>query len=335
MVSAIICHHRGTLLYRALETLLESKGIDLEIIVATSLDLKDRIIQEFHVKHPEIKFMKIDGGPARKRNYAAQFAHGEYIAFFDDDVEVEPDCVFEMLKVLNDKSCSMVFGKLRNMEFRERFDEAGSFLTYTGFLWARAESGIDDEGQFDEEEPILAGKSASCMIRRLKFNEINGFDISFEILGEETDLAWRVWLSGGEVYWAPKSVAYHAFNTKFKPKDFYTNERIYFNGCRNYLTMLLKNLGNWNLWIVPFHTLAWCVAAFGMILTGKPKSSWNILRGLAYVYSHLDKIWKLRLQIQQNRVISEYQLFQIVLRQPSVSFYILRMLRYWQTGLHG
>lgn len=326
MISVIICHHKGNLIQDALRTLSLSEGVEFEIIVATSV---------FGAQFPACRTIFLNGPPTYKRNKATLFAHGEYLAFFDDDVIVDKDCLREQFKLMWNSSVGMVFGKLKNMEFKDRFDEAGSFLTPTGFLWARAESGIIDKGQYEKVESILAGKSASCMIKRKVFHQVGGFDESFGILGEETDLAWRVWLKGYQVLWAPQSLAYHAFNTRFKPPDFYTNERVYFNGCRNYIVMLLKNLGKENLWIVPVHTLAWFLTAFGMFLRGKWSAGWNILRGIFYVLDNLKSIVRKRRWIQQTRVIRDKELFQIVLKKPGFSYYFKRLLRYVKTGLHG
>lgn len=334
-ITVIICHHKGDLLYEAVETLLESRHVKFDIIIATSLYLDNPIIDKFWTKHPEVRFIQIDGGPATKRNYASRYAQGELIAFFDDDVQVDRYALFEQARIFEDESIGMTFGKLKNYEFRDRFDEAGSYLTWSGFLWARAESGCIDQGQYEMLEPVLAGKSASCMIRKKLMKQLGGFDESFEILGEETDLAWRVWLSGSKVLYVPTSVTWHKFNTKYKPIDFYTHERIYFNGCRNYITMLLKNLGKEHFWILIPHTLVWFWAAFGMMLVGKWKAGWNIFRGLYYVALHSKDILQKRRYIQQSRVIQDNKLFSKILRAPSWKYYLHRFMRYLQVGLHG
>lgn len=230
----------------------------------------------------------------------------------------------------------MTYGKLLNMEHRNRFDEAGSFLTPTGFLWARAESGCLDRGQYENPEPVLAGKSASCMISKRVFWEVGGFDSSYEILGEETDLSWRVWLYGYSVWYAPQSITYHAFNTKFKPKDFYIPRRVYFNGCRNYLSMLITNLSYPKL-VFPLaaQMVVWLAAAFGMFITGKHEAAKYILLGLAYPFRHLTSIMHKRETVQRARKISDEKLLPIIMRRPGLRYYLKRFLRYIQVGLHG
>jgi len=325
-ISLILCHHKGDLVIKAISSLLRQKGVKVEIIVMTSEP--DRTFYG-------TKTVYMQGGPDRKRNESLKFCASNYIAFFDDDIEADPYCVYKMYKTLQRPGCAMVFGKLLNMEFRDMFDEAGSFLTPTGFLWSRGDR-VRDVGQFNKTIHVLAGKSASCMIHRSVFVAVGKFDTDYEILGEETDLAWRVWLQDYRVYFCPGSIAYHAFNTKFKPRDFYTSKRVYYNGCRNYLSMLYTNLGKGN-WQRPIatHLCAWTIAGLGMILTGKTEAGLYIFKGIAYFFRNIKRIHAKRVLIQKNRKIQDSRLFKYIMTNPPKAYYWKRLFRYIASGLHG
>ena len=332
-ISIILCHHMGNLIDKAVSSIFLSRNVNFEIIIATS-DLECE--KKYHKMTPEIRAFYCQGGPAYKRNLAFLYAQYPYVAFFDDDVEVCEYTLEEMLKVLKQDSVGMVFGKLLNMEFRNRFDEAGSYLTWTGFLWARSQSGDEDKGQFENVEPILAGKSASCMIDRKVFVDAGMFDASYEILGEETDLSWRVWLLGYKVLFVPKSITYHAFNTRFKPGNFYVPKRVYYNGCRNYISMLLTNLEARNLQItLMVQVSVWLAASMGMLITGKFEAGKYILQGLIYVATHLSSILSKRKRVQKSRKIGDRQLFPLIKKSPPAEYYIKRLLHYIKTGRHG
>ena len=117
-VSCVICHHKGNLVLDAIQSLKYQKYVVPEIIVVTSE--KDRTFYQ-------CKTLYLQGGPDKKRNSALRLCTSEYIAFFDDDIEADPECVSKMLRELKQDSVGMVFGKLRNFEHRDMFDEAGSF----------------------------------------------------------------------------------------------------------------------------------------------------------------------------------------------------------------
>src|SRR3990167_6817853 len=192
LVSVIVCHHKGNLIDGFVQSLAKQTLKNYELIVmsdcyspTTTLDGRLHIIPSSDM-------------PARKRNIGAKYAHGRYFAFFDDDVEIEPDCLENLLEQASSSkydsfTIGMSYGKLYKADEPTRFDEVGGFLTWTGFIWSRAGQNIVDEGQYDRPGPIFSGKYASCMLPKYIFDEVGGFDESFGILGEESDLAWRIW----------------------------------------------------------------------------------------------------------------------------------------------
>ncbi len=328
-ISVIVCHHTGKLIDGFINSIKKSEEVKFQIIVMTSdEDLAMRGIPDCLVFHHP-------GLPASKRNAGVRIAGSKYLAFFDDDVEVDSLCLYH-LKAGIQGDIAMTYGKLWNMEHKNRFDEAGSFITNTGFLWSRAGQNDIDTGQFNKEEYVLAGKSASCMVLKSVFKEVRGFDEDFGILGEETDLSWRIWLSGKRVLYVPCATGFHAFNTKYKPVEkHYTNQRVFFNGCRNYITMLIKNLGREHLWIIPIHTLIWFFAAIAFIITGKISQGWNILKGLWYVLVNLKSILQKRNYIQERRLINESHLWPLIHKSTPRGYYSQRFCRYITLGLHG
>lgn len=312
----------------AVKSIKQSLGVEIEVVVMTS--------EEEYVCPYADRTVFQEGGPAIKRNISLRYTIGDLIAFFDDDVVVDKYAIFEMAAVLKrDQSVGMVFGKLLRMDDAITFDEAGSFLTRVGFLWARGDN-IKDEGQFDKVEPILAGKSASCMIRRKVMVEAGLFDTSYGILGEESDLAWRVWIIGKKVMWVPKSITLHAFNTRFKPMDFYTKERVYYNGCKNYLHMLSTNLQLHNaLVIVPIHYLLWLICGIGMVFKGRFEEAFHIFHGLLNPFKYAWMIRNKRAKVKAIRKKSDKEIFKYCMRSPRLSYYGSRFFRYLKGGVHG
>lgn len=330
-VSIVVCHHVGDLLLDFLQSVTYSESVSYEVIIMTS---DEKLAREgisgcmtFHNT----------GLPAEKRNAGARVAIGKYLAFFDDDVTIDPLCLYHLKDGIKD-DIAMTYGKLWNMEHRNRFDEAGGYLTSTGFIWSRAGQNDIDNGQYNNDEYIFAGKSASCMVRKDVFKQVGGFDEDFGILGEETLLSWRIWLQGFKVLYTPQATGAHAFNCPtIKPvKKHYTNTRVFFNGVRNYHSMLLQCLEIKNLWkIIPLHSMIWIGAGCAMLITGKLKEGYNIFKGLMYVMRNWKNIMLKRRKVQDNRVRTDSELWPYIYRNAPRGYYKTRILRYITLGLHG
>lgn len=325
-ISVVICHHQGDLIYKAIESVKKSVYPKFEIIVVTS-----KPGMEFE----GCRTVLMPGEPAKKRNIGVRYAQYDYIAFFDDDVEIDKYCLGELFLICSINGVGMVFGKCYNFEKRGVLDEAGSFLSWNGFLYSRGDRQIDF-GQYNKVDYILAGKSANCMIRRQTFGRVGMFDEWMGILGEESDLSWRVWLYGYKVFFVPKAIAYHKFNTSLKPASFYNFKRVYYNGCRNYISMLFINLEAKNaLKILPIHISCWCIAGLGMLISGRFSEGLHIFKGIRDFVRSLPRLIRRRRRVQNDRVFSDADLSKSITLNPSVSYYIQRILRYWRSSVHG
>ena len=327
-VSVIVCHHTGNFVPAMIASVRKSICVEPEIIVVTS----DKSASF------DATTIYANTGPAEKRNIGAKFAKSDYLFFLDDDTELAPTFLNEMVTALKKPGVGMAYGKTLNMERRKMLDNAGSYLTWTGFLWAREESGqVEDKGQFDTPEYIFAGKGAAMALRRDTFEKVGGFDPVYEILAEETDISWKVWFIGEKVVWVPKAVLYHAFNTRFKKWSyFYTDKRVFQNGSHNYISML-SILLEWKNWfrIVPITFTVWFLAGIGMFFTKKPSAGFHILKGLFLVFTRWKNILERRKFAQSLRTKSDKELFKTIMRQPKLSFYWKRFFFYLINARHG
>lgn len=335
-VSVIVCHHVGRdLLNRCIQSYRNAYWSYpyTELIVVTS---------DPTLTNPLIdKLLFLEDGPAAKRNLGVEHATGEVIVFLDDDVEIKSDCLKAFVDFFADHpDAGMLFAKIYKMEEgrRDEFDDCGSWLTASGFLYARAGAGQRDRGQYETAVPILASKSATCAIRRSAFESSGGFDPTYYILGEETDLAWRVWLSGLTVWYVPTAISWHAFGCEsLKPKaDYYTIERTMTYGARNYLSLLWTHLGTARLVaILPAHVSAWIAALLGFSARGDGRRALAIMRGLWQALYRLPDLCRKRHHSQSRRRVSDRHLWPLISYQPPVSYYATRLWRYWTTQLHG
>lgn len=314
--SIIICHWKGRLIERCLKSL---ENINTQkIIISSDITL-----------HPTWKNIEIYypacNEPTYKRNWRERiFAKGKYLCFIDDDVEVEQNCIENMQEFLDTNfDVGMVYAMLYKMDNHNKIDTSGSFLTWCGFLY---ETYIDRINPI----PILSGKSALCMIRKDLFNKIGRFDEDFVIYGEETDLSWRVWLAGYKVMVLPSAIGYHAFETVLKPRSYYNQYYIHYHGCKNYITMLIKNLPTRKLYIVLINTSIWFIMGCALWFRSKQGAKW-IMQGIWYNIRNFKYIWRKRQTIYR----LDNTFYKDIIRNPSPFYYFSRFRDYLTHQLHG
>lgn len=313
-VSVIIAHHFGRLIDRCLFSLY---GKNVEIIVVSS---------DYSHNPKSVKLIHtMDNSPTFKRNEGAKLAKGKYICFFDDDIEVEENCIKDMKDYLEaHPECGMVYALLRKMDNHKVIDTSGSFLSWTGFL---NETYVDRQSPI----PILSAKSACCMVRKDVFNWLKGFDEDFVIYGEETDLSWRIWSAGYTVMLVPSAVAYHAFETPLKPRSYYNQYYIHYHGCKNYVTTLLKNLPSKKLYIALINASIWSIMGISMWLKGNRQAAKWIFQGLGYVRKNCGYIMFKRRQ----RVNLKEDFYKDITLNPPLKYYFIRFWEYLTHALHG
>ena len=123
MISIVICHHTGDLIYRCLESIRKSLLVKYEIIV---------MADEWREYGLDVKTISIKELPAQKRNFAINFCKYDYICFLDDDTELEPLTLYWLWNEC--QTIDMTYAKLLNMEDRTTLDHNGAYLGFGGFL---------------------------------------------------------------------------------------------------------------------------------------------------------------------------------------------------------
>jgi GT2 family glycosyltransferase len=282
---------------------------------------------------PKLKLIQNPGslGPAVGRNRGIAKAEGEYIAFLDNDTEVDSHWISELIKVLeSDPTIGLAQSKLLRTEPKDTFDCAGDYLTFLGFLTERAR-GAKDVGQFDYIADIFSAKSAASIIRKNVLDKIGGFDEDFYMYLEETDLSWRVWLAGLRVAFIPASIVYHAFNTPKKDfKRYYTKHIVRYYGCRNYISTLIKNLEFSNtIKILPLHLGCWVLLVVFFALKTKLMDSLYILKGIGWNLLNLGLLIKKHNYIRGHvRKVRDSEIFKKIMDHKRGGYYFGKAMAY-------
>jgi hypothetical protein len=145
---------------------------------------------------------------------------------------------------------------------------------------------------------------------------VGTLDPDFFIYLEETDLCWRMWLSGWEVGFAANARVLHRQGSTAStlPREF-----VQFHSFKNRICMLLKNLGPVRLgWMLPCH-LGLCLGlAAWFSVRGRADLGTAILRAIAWNAAHLPRTVRKRRAIQARRRVRDRELMPRIMRPTPV-----------------
>lgn len=231
LVSIIIINYNGRALlencfkslaqvnYSNFETILVDNNSDDDSIQYVKENFSDSII---------IKLEK-NYGFAYPNNVGAKNAKGKYLLFLNNDTEVKPDFLSELVNTMEeDQKIGICQSMLLNPN--GDVDSSGDFIDDIGISYSSKE-------KVENVREILSAKGASMMIRKSVFEKLGGFDEKFYISFEDVDLGWRSWILGYKVVIVPESIVYHIGGQTIKNM----NSVISFHGLKNHLSMKITN----------------------------------------------------------------------------------------------
>ena len=147
-------------------------------------------------------------GFSKAVNEGIYASRAPYVLLLNNDTEVEPDFVEEMLSAIKRHkkafSCSA-----RMIQFfdRDRLDDAGNYYNALGWAFARGKG--RDIHTYEKEEKIFAACAGAAIYRKKIFEKIGYFDEEHFAYLEDTDVGYRARIYGYENWYAPKAKVYH------------------------------------------------------------------------------------------------------------------------------
>jgi GT2 family glycosyltransferase len=274
-----------------------------EIVVVDncSTDGTPQRVQALQQQSPcTIKYhrMPANKGPAHSRNAGWMLAGSDFIVFIDSDVKLDPAWLSKTLAVIKkDAQLGIVGGKLVYASRPDHINSYGGAMGRLGLGWD-AHLGEETE-DLNEPESCLWVPTAAVLIRRRLLELLSGFDETFVLSYEDSDLGWRANLAGYKCLCIPSAIAYHRINEEPAP----LGRDLAYHSCKNRLRSMIKNCGPLRLCTdLPIYL----AIAIADVLVRPPR--WPKLKGLCWNLAYLPDTIRHRARAQRQRKITDSQI---------------------------
>ena len=210
-ISVIIPNWNGrSLLEDCLKSLIKQTFKDFEIILVDNGSTDDSIDYVAN-NFPEVKIIKLSKnmGFAKAINKGVKKTLADYVAFLNNDTEVDKDWLKNLISCANSHpEVVSVNSKLLNFYDRKKIDGVGILVNEVG--QARSIGWQEqDSGQFEKEQYIFGASGGAALFRRTDFIKVGMFDENYFMYCEEVDFAFRAQFLGYKSIYCPGAVVYH------------------------------------------------------------------------------------------------------------------------------
>jgi GT2 family glycosyltransferase len=219
----IVTYNSGRFIRRCLESVLEQKYSNLEVIVVdnASTDGTADILEQFE-ERCRVFYNDENIGFAAAQNQAIGLSNGEWVLTLNPDVLLLKNFIKELTDAGQvDPKTGSVCGKL--LTIRASFDlPEKQLVDSTGIYFTPMLRHLDrgsqevDNGHYLNHEYVFGATAAAALYRRQMIDDISiqneFFDPDFFVYREDADVAWRAQLMGWRCIYTPDARGYHVRN---------------------------------------------------------------------------------------------------------------------------
>src|ERR1700735_5322774 len=219
----IVTYNSGRFIKRCLESVLEQKYPNLEVIIIdnASTDGTVDILEQFG-DQCRIHYNDENIGFAAAQNQAINLSSGDWVLTLNPDVLLLKNFIQALIDAGQmDPKVGSVCGKL--LTIRATFDlPEKQLVDSTGIYFTPMLRHLDrgsqevDNGHYLNFEYVFGATAAAALYRRQMIDDISiadeFFDPDFFVYREDADVAWRAQLMGWRCIYTPHARGYHVRN---------------------------------------------------------------------------------------------------------------------------
>ena len=145
-------------------------------------------------------------------NQGIELAKCEYIYSINNDIELEWNCLEEIIKAMEDsiklgENPFSIQSKMIQHYNRDLIDDAGD--EYTILAWTKKMGDGEPIERYNEKREIFSSCAGAALYRKSVLEKIGLFDENFFAYVEDVDLSYRAQIYGYRNYFCPESIVYH------------------------------------------------------------------------------------------------------------------------------
>jgi len=224
---------------RCLKSLSVQSFDDFETVVVDN-GSTDGSAELVKTKFPMVRLVQLPSnfGFSVAINAGVNETASEYVAFLNNDTEVDSAWLSELVRALDSEpTAGSAASKILWDNARDRIYAAGDFFCAEGF-GGNIGSGMTDGPAFADPVAVFSASACASLYRRRVLDEIGPLSERFFIFYEDIDLGFRAQLAGWPCIYTPSASVYHTGTGTVG----IFNKRRRFLLSRNALFVLARNL---------------------------------------------------------------------------------------------
>ena len=290
----MVTHNGDSHIKGCLESLDADRLRGLEILVVDNAS-SDTTVAKVRTHGPDVRLVTLDEnqGYGRAANLGVGQSNREYVFVLNQDTRTRPGAIEHLVNTLDDRSSAgFVTPKILVLEDPKRINTCGSAVHFTGIATCR---GFDrPAASLNKPGSVAAFSGAAFLARRSAFDDLGGFDESFFMYYEDTDLSIRAILVGFEILYDPDAEILHSFEPSFSPEKIFLLERNRYASLFKSLRLRTLTLIFPALVLTELAIWAYCVTR-GISTIRQKRQSWS------WLLAHAEEINAARSQVQELR----------------------------------
>jgi hypothetical protein len=301
-VAIVITNWNGRrFLQPCLDSILAQDFQDFEIYVVDNASTDDSVAL-LREHYPQVQVLENERnvGLCAANNRGILAAQAEFIFILNNDTELEPDCLGQLVQALRtNPRLGMAATKMLLTDRRDMIESAGIVVDKTGIAWGLQTGALNQNRAAAGVAPVFGACGGAALYRRAMLLEIGLFDEEFFVYLEDADVAWRGQWAGWQGVVAPGAVVYHAHSATIKEGSPF---KIRLLG-RNKLWLIAKNYPlPYLLWYAPAIVAYEALAVGYNLLSGRGRAA---LQGRFEALRRLPEILAKRRRVVRNIPVGE------------------------------